>query len=303
MECNPLETVEKVADAAKEGSIFGSKLLDTIKGLPIRSATKASEKKLASFRAEITKMLQWCKDQGFGDEMTNAFCTKAAEEYFHFENMNGVLSFAQKQSGREPDVDSIDHSWYLTFRDHAKNECDEELQSIWAQLLNGELDKPGSYSKRTMSILADMSKTEAKLFKKLCGFGFLLYTKNNRKMYMPELMLCFDSKGRYNNGSFSVPEIDRLETLGLITTRIGATLNAPSQNELPIPLGYEFHESIGFVINNSNATKALHTNGAFTTYGAELSRLCDLGNAENIQEVFESFVNREGLEVKWLPKE
>ena len=46
---------------------------------------------------------------------------------------------------------------------------DETLQELWARLLAGELESPGSVSNDTMSIARDMNKERAAEFQTLCS--------------------------------------------------------------------------------------------------------------------------------------
>ena len=51
----------------------------------------------------------------------------------------------------------------------ASNVSDEPLQDLWARLLAGELESPGSVSNDTMSIARDLNKERAKEFQSLCS--------------------------------------------------------------------------------------------------------------------------------------
>ena len=51
----------------------------------------------------------------------------------------------------------------------ASNVSDETLQDLWARLLAGELESPGSVSNDTMSIASDMTKERAEEFQILCS--------------------------------------------------------------------------------------------------------------------------------------
>jgi len=48
------------------------------------------------------------------------------------------------------------------------------MQALWAKLLAGEANSPGSYSKRTIDLLSSLDKTDALLFNTLCAFGWFL---------------------------------------------------------------------------------------------------------------------------------
>ena len=51
----------------------------------------------------------------------------------------------------------------------ASNVSDDTLQDLWARLLAGELESPGSVSNDTMSIARDLNKERAEEFKTLCS--------------------------------------------------------------------------------------------------------------------------------------
>ena len=51
----------------------------------------------------------------------------------------------------------------------ASNVSDETLQGLWARLLAGELESPGSVSNDTMSIARDLNKERAEDFQALCS--------------------------------------------------------------------------------------------------------------------------------------
>ena len=51
---------------------------------------------------------------------------------------------------------------------------DEEMQNIKSQVLSGEANSPGSFSKRTVNLLSDLDKKDAELFQTLCRFVWLI---------------------------------------------------------------------------------------------------------------------------------
>lgn len=53
----------------------------------------------------------------------------------------------------------------------AQNVSDEELQALWARLLAGELETPGSVSNDTMSIARDLNRERAAEFQILCSMA------------------------------------------------------------------------------------------------------------------------------------
>ncbi len=51
---------------------------------------------------------------------------------------------------------------------------DDEMQTLWAKVLAGEANSPGTYSKRTVNLLSDLDKKDALLFQSLCRFGWFI---------------------------------------------------------------------------------------------------------------------------------
>ena len=65
----------------------------------------------------------------------------------------------------------MDPTWQKRWIEGAANVAadDEERRTWWSRLLAGEIQNPGSYSIRTLSIMDTLSPTEAHLFRKMCS--------------------------------------------------------------------------------------------------------------------------------------
>ena len=67
------------------------------------------------------------------------------------------------------DLDKFNPEFRHRWISEASNVSDETLQSLWARLLAGELESPGSISNDTMSIARDLNKERAEEFQTLCS--------------------------------------------------------------------------------------------------------------------------------------
>ena len=67
-----------------------------------------------------------------------------------------------------------DNDRVTNFFDKSRIVSDKEMQHLWSQVLAGEANNPGAFSKRTVNLLADLDKEDAILFIKLCGFGWMI---------------------------------------------------------------------------------------------------------------------------------
>lgn len=65
-----------------------------------------------------------------------------------------------------------DPDWTTAFFNIAQDISSEDMRTLWAKILAGEVTKPGTYSRRTLEILKNLSSSEAKNFQRLHSFIF-----------------------------------------------------------------------------------------------------------------------------------
>lgn len=65
--------------------------------------------------------------------------------------------------------DNLNMTWFLNFHDIVERISDDDIQNIFAAIMAGELESPGRCSIRTMRVIADLSRDEARLFRKASG--------------------------------------------------------------------------------------------------------------------------------------
>ena len=96
------------------------------------------------------------------------------EEARRQENMERITekSLPQLESGSDPS--KMEDDWVTNFFDKSRIVSDNDMQELWARVLAGEANSPGSYSKRTVNFFGDLDKRDAELFSALCSFGWLV---------------------------------------------------------------------------------------------------------------------------------
>ena len=86
-------------------------------------------------------------------------------------NVKNVIGHsAAGLEGSDVDDHEPDPDWTARFFDCIQDVSSEDMQVLWAKLLSGEVQRPGSTSLRTMDTLKNMTNTEAQLFSQLCNF-------------------------------------------------------------------------------------------------------------------------------------
>lgn len=81
-------------------------------------------------------------------------------------NRDKVTSIAAEQLAAESEIadEPVDPDWRTRFFRHVEDVSNEEIQMIWGKILAGEIQKPNTYSFRTLETLKNLTREEAELF-------------------------------------------------------------------------------------------------------------------------------------------
>ena len=194
------------------------------------------------------------------------------EETRKQENIESITYQAAEMLGEEADPSKVDNDWIANFFDKSKIVSDLEAQALWVKLLAGEATEPGSFSKRSVNILADMSKSDALLFNKLCS-----YSTNS----FDRVPLIFDVQNDiYGKQGLNFSVLNDLQSLGLITF---SGISGYSTTGLPTDFMIEY---LGRHIRITlNAGNSLDTGQViFTAAGRQLAALTNPSPIEGFYE-------------------
>ena len=103
---------------------------------------------------------------------------------------------------------NVQDDWIANFFDKCRIVSDNDMQELWSRILGGEANSPGTFSKRTVNLMGDLDKSDAELFTKLCGFGWLIGR-------FTALVLDHSHK-IYTDSGIDFDSLSNLENLGLI---------------------------------------------------------------------------------------
>jgi len=130
------------------------------------------------------------------------------EEANRQENMEEITKKSIPQLNEQANPENMENDWVTNFFDKSRIVSDEEMQTIWANVLAGEANTPGSFSRRTVNLLSDLDKKDAELFQTLCKFGWVVGN------FTP---LVFDIQAKiYNDQGINFNTLAHLDSLGLI---------------------------------------------------------------------------------------
>lgn len=126
-------------------------------------AIKVIEKAKAEAGSE-TKLIEVDTAERIGQRL-------AAKEVRRQENIDSVVEMAAKElSGTEVSDKPVEEDWSSRFFDIVQDVSRDEMKALWAKILAKEIQKPSSYSLRTLEVLRNLSYEEAEMFVKLSEF-------------------------------------------------------------------------------------------------------------------------------------
>ena len=130
------------------------------------------------------------------------------EEANRQENMEEITKKSLPHLKEESNPENMEDDWVNNFFEKSRIVSDEEMQSIWANVLAGEANSPGTYSKRTVNLLGDLDKKDAELFQSLCRFVWVIGSLTP---------LVFDTDEKiYTDHGINFGSLSHLDSLGLI---------------------------------------------------------------------------------------
>lgn len=130
------------------------------------------------------------------------------EEAQKQKNIEDITNQAIPLLAESTDAEKMNDDWVTNFFDKSRIVSDKEMQGLWAHVLAGEANAPGTYSKRTVNYLGDLDRVDADLFTKLCGFGWMVGSV---------VPLIFDVQAKiYEEHGITFNALSHLESIGLI---------------------------------------------------------------------------------------
>jgi hypothetical protein len=132
-----------------------------------------------------------------------------SEEAKKQQNIESITAKALPELAEAATPERVEDDWITNFFDKCRLISDEEMQMLWSRVLAGEASSPGRYSKRTVSILSSLDKSDAALFTKLCSFTW------DMGEFVP---VVFDAQDTiYTGAGINFVTLKHLDEIGLIS--------------------------------------------------------------------------------------
>lgn len=263
---NSLVNFGKLAEPAK---VLIEKISDAVGGVfkpyqikRVAEAEAEARKIEAVSKIEITELQQ------------RAFNRFLIEEASKQNNIENITRKALPDIGQVAKPQDIEKDWIVDFFDKSRLISDEEMQDLWAKILAGEANSPGTYTKRTIHLLASLDKNDAILFTKLCSFTW------NTGILMP---LIFDHKNDiYLKNGIDFSSLKHLDSIGLISFEsLSGYKNTNLDKKIKVTYGDKIIK-LEFTKEKDNELNVGHA--IFTDVGLQLANLCKAPIVDGVVE-------------------
>jgi hypothetical protein len=192
-----------LGDVSKTASILVEKISDAIGGVfkPYQIVRVAR----AEAEAEIIRVGAQIKIEDLHRRALHRFLQEEARKQANIEEITRKALPGVNETAKP---DELETDWITNFFDKCRIISNEQMQTLWSSLLAGEANVPGSFSKRTVDLLASLDKRDADLFTQLCAFCWMFG-------YLTPLVFDYQET-IYEQHGISFTSLQHLESIGLI---------------------------------------------------------------------------------------
>ena len=255
-----------VGDLSKPATVLLEKVSDAIGGL----ARPWQIKRIAQAEA-VAKRMRAESEVEVSNLLSRAGNRFIAEQTRIQLNIEGITKRALPNLTEDSSPEDVEDDWIVNFLDKCKNISENDMQALWSRILAGEANNPGSFSRRTVNLVADLESSDAELFSKYCSYMWLSHADSELHPFI------FDfGNDVYTRKNISYASALHLQSLGLITLgfdllgtigrHTGFTLNLPEKSRLSY-----FGRDVDLHLRDGR----LHIgNVLFTQAGKDLSTVC-----------------------------
>jgi hypothetical protein len=199
---------------------------------------------------------------------------------------------------QEDAMEEINEDWLTMFSKIAEQKSNEDVQLLLSKILSGEIRRPGSFSPKTINILAYLGPRQANQFLKVCAltFSYSIY-ENDHYIISPPIQRDSQFNDYWINVDLSYETILELQDIGLISATQFSLPFVYSELLKPFSVGCKKFvvESIDHLTDKSQGVRAYRLSSS----GSELSFIMRPAPNDSYQTRFLNWM----ADIPLIPKE
>ena len=225
------------------------------------------------------------------------------EQILYQTNMEAIIEKATSRISDEASPESMGNDWLLNFFDKCRMVSEDEMQELWARVLAGEAERPGTISARTLNILQSLDQETAVLFQILCSLS--ISSEHEEDARVPTLGLNV-GHNRFREYGLDYRSIATLIEYGLIHSSyntwhdhinsVGRVLSTDPPVIFRVPFNHQERNWVLVPTRKNVAKGELKITGiTFTESGRQLLKAVDRVPTEKYTQDLKDFFLRQDL--------
>ena len=199
-----------IGKLAKPATVLIERVSDAVGGIAkpwqIPRVAKAEAKAnliVTQSGIEMTELQMRAANRWMEEETKNQF------------NIESITHQAIPHLNDDSEPEKIEDDSLRNFFDKCRIVSNEQMQDIWARILAGEANNPGSISRKTINILGDMDNADAELFTMLSRFAWRIGATPIAPIFDSDLA---EDQSLYSDAGINLAVLANIEAFGLIHT-------------------------------------------------------------------------------------
>lgn len=183
----------------------------------------------------------------------------------------------------------MDGDWISQFINKAKRVYRKDMQGLWAKILAGETQKPGSFSLMTLHIVSTLTPADAEAFTNLCAFVTHGYRATGADP------LVFDTAAKiYRDNGVTYSDVMHLEYMNLVIHQgVGVAIFFPKHERQELNVyGKDFYIRASLPEGHDRLSDGYTM---FTRAGKELCRICEATAVEGFADYIIEEYNKKNI--------
>ncbi len=181
-------------------------------------------------------------------------------------NNESILLKALPEVKEDAKPEEVEDDWFANFFDRSRLISDQEMQMLWSKLLAGEINQPGTFSRRAINFLSSFDKKDANDFLSVCQRSCTI----DKKPLLP--MMYNTDRDSSNDTDLSFNTLENLDGIGLLKHNpIGFYMYGIEKTESLLLQYYDIY----FIIEWEERWNGKFQRGnvMFTDIGTQIARL------------------------------
>jgi len=162
-------SIINLGELSKPATVLIEKISDAVGGI----YKPYQIKRIAKAETEAEK-IRALADIEIKDLQQRVLVRFIAEETKKQANMEAITAKSINDLKDDARPENIEDDWISNFFEKCRLISDREMQGLWAKVLAGEANNPGTYSKRTVNFISSIDKSDANLLTSFCSHGRFL---------------------------------------------------------------------------------------------------------------------------------